>query len=127
MYPNRACQGLVGLPGGLLTGCLAFAHTPGHTWVGHYVNSKVASDKDCMFAAAVGNMQQCMNVNASVHKRCSSVAICCGQSKYSLDASGLAVTLLHTQCCTELHHCMQIHIAISKRIMLTASLNNTVL
>jgi len=42
MYPNRACQGLVGLPGGLLTGCLAFAHTPGHTWLGHYMNSKVA-------------------------------------------------------------------------------------
>ena len=68
MYPNRACQGLVGLPGGLLTGCLAFAHTPGHTRLGHYVNSKVASDKDCMSAAAVGNIRHRVNDNASVHK-----------------------------------------------------------
>ena len=56
MYPNRACQGLVGLPGGLLTECRAFAHTPGHTWLGHHVNSKVASDKDCMSTAAVGDI-----------------------------------------------------------------------
>ena len=58
----------MGLHGGLVMGCLAIAHTPGHTWLQHYMNSKVASDKDCMSAAAVGNIRQCMNVNASVHK-----------------------------------------------------------
>ena len=42
MYPNRACQGLVGLPGGLLTGSLAFAHTPGHAKFERHMNSKVA-------------------------------------------------------------------------------------
>ena len=68
MYPNRACQGLVGLPGGLVARCLAFAHTPGHTWLEHYANNKVASGKDCMSTAAAGNIRQCMNLNASVNK-----------------------------------------------------------
>ncbi len=34
----------------------------------HYVNSKVKSDKDCMSAAAVGNIRHRVNDNASVHK-----------------------------------------------------------
>ena len=84
-------------------------------------NSKVASDEDCMSAAAVGNVRQCK----CTQRRYSSVAICCGQAKYSLDASSLAVTMLHTERCTEVHHCMQKHVAVSKRSTLTAYLNNT--
>ena len=63
MYPNRACQELVRLPGGLLVGCLAFAHTPGHMWLGHYRTARLPVTRTACPLQLLATYD-----NASVHK-----------------------------------------------------------